>query len=540
MGSIGIDTSALLTMMTLLATVWAVVPSTSKLSFRLSLSVFDWLIIWSALLVINGLFFQPVFFALGFPSLGPWKWGFDQSKFQYLLFLFLAGYMYWRIRRTKLTKRNLPLFDELATSLLHAGKFEELGELLQRHLATALELADSRNLQSRLSDAIRPPAPSMLPVFDEDGALRIESEKRTRLIRKWFGFRGWLASLVSPSQNTQNRAFVVVKKLLTSRRFVAHFALTRPYLCIEVMDRAALIVDGFQDEFFRALFADESSVLYAEVKNNHNYGGVGSRLHLPEENRLLRFYCANVEAADRLGVYRSVGEAVLSRIESDDELAKKLNGRLMTFQDVGKHHDPVYVGVWFFRVMVLEGLHQRFGSHLWLFYMGHFTRRLVDRARAVQREDENHEFPTPLYFLLYEIVDTSVAWIRGANDLTKADAVLDPQQQEDDHVYISFEASISIGHVLEPVLMSPNLHSGLKEQLLSVVLGTLRDLEKRPHMAPVAKVLRKSLIAPYATRSPKYLEALKECFDEQDHILRADLGLFRNELDAALGIVNHP
>lgn len=537
MSSTGIDTSALLTMLTLLATVWTLLPNTSKLSFRLCLSGFDWLIIWAVLLVINGFFFQPVLFALGVPSFGPWKWGFDQSKFQYLLFLCLAGYVYWRMRRTKLTKRNLVLFDELSTALLHAGKYEELGELLQRHLASALEMASTKSLHRKLADTLRPPPTKIVTVFNPERTITIREEKRGWLISKCYGYRQWLAEKVSPYQDAQSRALVLVRRLLTSRGLVAHLAITRPYLCLDVMDSAALLVDDFQDEFFRALLADESSILYSEMKNNAELVGEGNRLDLPEENRLARFYCASVDVADRLGVYRSVGEAVLSRIESDDELLRKLNGRLMTFQNVGKYRDPVFVGVWFFRTMVLEGLHQRFDSHLWLYYMSHFTRRLVDRARAVECGDEHHEFPTPLYFLLYEIVDSTVAWIRDAEVLTQNDADIDPLQQEGDHVYISFEAATAIGHVMEPILMSPNLHHGIKEELLTVVLHGLKKMEQKSHLAPIADVMRKALIFPYASRNPSYIEALKEHLDHQDHMLRAGLDMLRNDINAALGIV---
>ena len=45
MNPAGIDTSALLTMLGLIAAVWAVVPSTARLSFRLSLNRLDWLVI---------------------------------------------------------------------------------------------------------------------------------------------------------------------------------------------------------------------------------------------------------------------------------------------------------------------------------------------------------------------------------------------------------------------------------------------------------------------------------------------------------------
>ncbi|MDF9907640.1 UNVERIFIED_ORG: hypothetical protein OKW15_005596 [Pseudomonas reinekei] len=535
MNPAGIDTSALLTMLGLIAAVWAVVPSTARLSFRLSLNWFDWMVIWAALLIIHGFFFEPVLTTLGFPTFGPWLWGFDKSATQYLLFLLLAAFVYWRSRRTRLTRWNLGLFDDLTTSLLHAGKLEELADLLHRHLASALNLAASKSVRSRLANAIRPPRPGFQVVFRDDGSISLgEGAPTNWLFRKWFSFREWLADLVGPSQRVQRRATIVVKRLLSSRRLAGHLAIARPYLCLEVMERATRFVEGFQDEFFDALLANEASVFYSELKNNDNCGKGGRRLALPDENRLLRFYCVDVDVAARLGVYRSVGEAVLARIDADEVLEKKLNGRLLTFQDVGKHHDPVYAGILFFRIMVLEGLHQRVADHLWLHYMPHFASRLVDRAREVRPEDENHEFPTPLGYLLYEVVDTTAVWVRDAEALTKPGDVLLPDQREGNHVHISFEAAEAIGRVIQAILMSPRVPRRLKDELLGVALTTLRDLEQREHLASLARVMRAHLIKPYGFREQNnYLYILKQCFDEQDHMLRAHLRSFCGELDAA-------
>lgn len=533
----GIDTSALLTMLGLIAAVWAVVPSTARLSFRLSLNWFDWTVIWAALLIIHGFFFEPVLTTLGLPTFGPWLWGFDKSTTQYLLFLLLAAFVYWRSRRTRLTRWNLGLFDDLTTSLLHAGKHEELADLLQRHLESALDLAASKSVRSRLANAIRPPRPGFQVVFQHDGSITPGAGAPTSwLFRKWFRSREWLADLVAPSQRVQRRAASVVKRLLSSRRLVGHLAIAQPYLCIESMERATRIEEGFQDEFFDALLANEASVFYSEIKNNHNFGGGGHRLALPDENRLLRFYCADVDVAARLGVYRSVGEAVLARIDADEVLEKKLNGRLLTFQDVGKYHDPVYGGIWFFRIMVLEGLHQRVADHLWLHYMPHFASRLIDCAREVRPEDENHEFPTPLAYLLYEVVDATSEWVKDAKALTKPGDVLLPGQIEGNHIHISFEAAEATGRVVQSILMSPRVPCRLKRELLGVALTTLRDVEQHAHLAPLARVMRAHLIEPYGVKEQNnYLDILKRCFDKQDHVLRADLACFSGELDAARG-----
>lgn len=533
----GIDTSALLTMLGLIAAVWAVVPSAARLSFRLSLTWFDWLVIWTALLIIHGFFFEPVLTTLGVPTLGPWLWGFNKSATQYLLFLLLAGFVYWRSRGTRLTRWNIGLFDDLATSLLHTGKYEELADLLQRHLESALELAEPRSVRSKLVNAIRPPRPDFQVVFKDDGSITLGAGAPTsQLFRKWFSFCEWLADLLGPSLRVQRYAASIVRRLLSSRRLVGHLAIARPYLCIGIMERATRIDDGFQDEFFNALLANEASVLYSELKNSQNFGKGGHRLALPDENRLLSFYCVEIDVAARLGVYRSVGETVLARIDADEVLEKKLNGRLLTFQEVGKHHDPVSAGIRFFRIMVLEGLHQRIADHLWLHYMPFFASRLVDRAREARPEDENHEFPTPLAYLLYEVIDATAVWVRDADALTKPGEELLPDHPDGNHVHISFEAAEAIGRVIKPILMSPRVPHRLKQQLLGMALTTLRDLEQRAHLAPLASVMRAHLIEPYGFREQShYLYAMKQCFDEQDHGLRAHLGRFNEELNAALG-----
>ncbi|MBU4181172.1 MAG: hypothetical protein KJ565_05710 [Gammaproteobacteria bacterium] len=532
----GIDTGALLTMLGLIAAVWAVVPNTAKLSFRLSLNWLDWLIIWSVMLIIHGFFFEPVLNALGFPMLGDWLWGFDKSTTQYLLFLLLVAFVYWRSRRARLTRWNLGLFDELTMSLLYAGKHEELGDLLRSHLESALDLATTKSVGAHLAEVIRPARPGLQVILQDDGSIRLSEGAPTSLLfRKWFGFREWLADSLGPSQRIQRRATKVVKRLLSARRLVRYLAIAHPYLCIAVMERATLLEDEFQDEFFNALLTDEASVLYSEIKNNHNFCNAGLRLALPEENRLLRFYCVNVDVAARLGVYRSVGEAVLSRIEADEVLEKKLNGRLLTFQDVGKHHDPVYAGIWFFRIMVLEGLHQRVSDHLWLHYMPHFARRLVDRAREVRADDHNSEFPTPLAYLLYELVDATSDWVRDAATLTKPGDVLTADQNDGDHVFICFEAAEAIGRVIQPILTSPRVTKQLKEELLSIVLSTLRDLELKTHLVPLAEVMRAHLIDPYGFGgNGQYLFDLKQCFDAQDYELRSRLTNFSSALETAL------
>ncbi|URI11627.1 hypothetical protein MW290_22075 [Aquincola tertiaricarbonis] len=186
--------------------------------------------------------------------------------------------------------------------------------------------------------------------------------------------------------------------------------------------------------------------------------------------------------------------------------------------------------------MVLEGLHQRVADHLWLHYMPHFASRLVDRAREVRPEDENHEFPTPLAYHLYEVVDVTLEWINDAKDLTEPGDTPFPDQREGRHVHISFEAAGAIGRIVQYILMSPRVTRRLKNELLGVALAALRSVEQHDRLAPLAGVMRANLIEPYGYREQNnYLYILNQCFEEQDHVLRAQLESFRDALDTARG-----
>lgn len=538
MNNSGIDTSALLTMLGLIAAVWALVPSTARLSFQLSLSRLDWAVIWGTLFAIHALYFEPVLRDRGlYWVVGPWLWGFDKGGAQYLLFLVLAGFVYLRSRRTRLNRRNLPLFEKLATSLLHSRKFEELATLLDHHLDATLAFANAESIRGRVETWLQPSLPPIVMAKGEDGRITIRSASQTRLARLGHWLRTKAAHAISPAQEPRERARIVVRTLLFSRDFVAYLALVRPYLCLNVADRAGMIREEFEGEFFEAMLADEGSVLYSELKNSQNLKGTeGHRRAIPKENRLLAFYLKDVTVAAKLGVYRSLGEAVLSRIDADDALQAKLNGPMFTYQDAGKYRCPVFTGITFFEIMVLEGLHQRLPDHLWLHYFPHFSRKLVSRARDLRPDDQNHEFPTPLCYLLYELVAACKDWIDDGIRLTEGDALVDPEARDGMHVLISFEAAQAMGRILEPILCATQFTQGLKVELLTVAVRMLAELRRYPRLARLELALRESLITPYDTSiNARYVSELRRSFGEVDHVLRAELRGFDLALAEAEG-----
>jgi hypothetical protein len=520
------DTTTLLTMLGIVAAVWAVVPATVRLGFRLSFSWWDLWLILLVVVVIHILVFENVFRTLDiYPSLGPWNWGFDKNGVLYLLFLGLALFIYARTQRTKLSHRNLRLFERLAIALLHARKFEELGQLLDQHLETVFAIANENGLRGRLQSWLAPSV-KLGPKFQisPDGKFVPQPEEPWVPWTAWLNeLRQILAESIGPSVERTQSAKRIIRSLLSSRELTAYLAVAHPYFCLRVMEQATAITDDFQDEFFEALLANSASIFYAELKNNHNLTG-GHRLHVPEENRLISFYLRDVSVAAKLGVYRSLGEVTLSRLDSDDALASHLNGAMRTYQDVGKYRCPIFCSIHFFRIMALEGLYQRIPDHLWLHYITHFTDHILVRARPLLPEDEHQEFATPFCYLLYELVDACTDWIEEAIHVTSVEDVLDKEQVEGRHIYIAFQATKALGGVMQTILLSDKITDSLKDELLSVVLRSLGRIEKLPQLKPLVCAVVSSLVRPHGFKARGgYLIALDESYNRQDRFLLAEV-----------------
>lgn len=530
-----IDTTNLLTILGVVAAAWAVISPTARLSFRLCMTRFDWVIVVTLVLAIHFLVFEEVFRAIGlYPEPGPWRWGMDKNGLVYLLFLSLTAFVFWRSRTFRLSTRKLPLFEQLTTSLLHSRRFAELGELLSQHLGELLAAGDVGSYRSRLAERIAPSAERRLTAVARQ--LTAQSPMRQTLaVPRMDRWRSSVAQAIRVHNSADANKRAILKALFCSNDFVTYLALAHPYLCLSAMRPVTEIVEDFQVGYFEALLANTSSVFFQEIRNSQNLNG-GSRVLLPEENRLLNFYCKDVNVAAELSVYSAVGEAMLIRLETDDVLAQNLNKPLLRYAEKGKHSCPIYCGVYFFRIMVLEGLYQHVADHLWLHYVSHLVDRILRRMRPEMPEDSNHEFATPFNYLLYSVVAVTTDWIEDSLRVTEDTTVLSPDQTEGQHAYISFQAAEALGGVMQSALSSDKVTERLKIELLENVLFMLRRLARKRHLQPVIRAVLAYLMNPYGMGlNAKHLSAIERIYIAQDHVLRGETPAFAQVLATAKG-----
>lgn len=529
---IAIDTSSLLTILGVVAAVWAIIPANNRLRFRLSVTWFDWFVVIAVFLIAHYLVFEMPLRALGlYYSFGPWKWGLDKDSAVYLLLLTLGIYLLARARAPKLAKENIGTFGKLVDNLLLTKRFDELVSLVEPQLSQLLKLSQHRPLLARFAATFAPK-----PVFDIQILLHSKSDrhdlKRKHRVQLMLSQLGAILLKWDHSSRDANQIF---QSISNSPALVAHLAVTQPNFCLRLFERPEVVREDFIELFIDALLADHTSRIYIELKNNQNLNG-RHRLALPNTNRILCFFFKDVSVAAKLGVYRAIGESVCRRLDEDSHLAEAYNHSLGYYNEAGKYRCPVHAGIKLFEIMVHEGIHQGQQDHLWLFYFTHFTANILEQMREASPDDENHEWPTPFYYLLYEIVSIASNWIEDCTNVKVSDIPVAIREEDGfDIFYISKQATTALGLIVQDIVQSSKVAGRFKDYLLEIVLRRYKHIENAPQATEVANALLTSLTvgADFPTKM-EYRYALNEVFEQLDHVLRREVPKFKSAIDASL------
>lgn len=529
---IPIETGSLLTILAISAAVWAVIPANSRLRFRLSVTWLDWLVVIAVIFSVHYLTFERVLREVGlYYSFGSWKFGLDKNSAVYILVAALGLYLLVRARAPKLAMRNIELFEKLADNLLLTKRYDELVDLVEPQLPKLLEMACYQPVLQRLVSKITPK-----PVFDIQSLMSGVTPRSESIIRH--GVRSMLNKLESrlvKCNNSRVHAAELLRNISNTPSLVSYLAVAHPGFCLKLLERPEIVREGFVELFMSSLLADNTSRLYVELKNSQNLNR-GNRLALPDVNRILCFLFKDVSVAERLGVYRGIGEAVLGRLNEDEKLIEKYNRSLGSFSESGKYHCPILSGIKLFEIMIHEGIHQGAQDHLWLFYFSHFTAHVLEGMREISLEDEDYEFPTPFYYVLYELVSVASDWVEGGLDVTGDDVAESVKNSVGYSVfYISHQATDVLGTILKKIISSQKIAMRFKVYILEIALRRYKRVSCNSRSQIVAEGFNKSLIEGLGlTTDQDYRKELSRVFQLVDSPLRASVPKFSDALKASI------
>ncbi|VVO13975.1 hypothetical protein PS834_03681 [Pseudomonas fluorescens] len=409
-------------------------------------------------------------------------------------------------------------------------RYDELVVLVEPQLLKLISLTQQQSWLVRWIDGLDKPKIDLAALLRGEAAAPLSAWRK-----HWRGMLHKVKSWRMARDEASTQAREILLNLVTSPELTVHLAQAHPHFCLKLLETDEAIRSDFITLYIDALLGAPGSRLYVELKNNQNLNG-GSRLYLPESNRLLRFFFADAATAVKNGLDAAIGDSVRRRLDEERQLSDKLNEPLGSYQETGRFRCPINSGITLFEIMVHEGIHQGLQDHMWLHYFGDFAEKILKKMSGPPDEEAYQEWPTPFHYLLCRLVSIATDWAEQCAHMDDSEI---PQATRSadrfDRHYISKQATKALGSMLEDIIPSEKLSASFKTYLLEIVIRSYVKLQSDPKMADVASSFLTAVIegADLLTKVA-YRQELRNVFERLDHLLRSDAFVFKNALDASL------
>jgi len=459
--------SDLLTILTILLAVYVILPKAKILDIRLRLTILDWMVIWSTLLLLLYLQFYDVFDSIGLtPNYNLSRYNLNPNNFSFLVVLLLSLYL---IIKTHLVPFSSYKLNDLKKLFEQLGYRKELGQmvgLLDKHYNKLIKFYAQDKFVRRHSI----------------GALDTQSIHRLNAILT--GSKTKTSKFLKLKQNFKER----IKKRLTDRRdiisdifkisllntrVVNEISKTNPYLAIKILDAKIDIWHKrkFCELYLKSLFSDPSSILYSELNNNHSTGS-GSRYEKPESNKLLHYLFSDVKKAEDLYAWKAIGEKTIAFLvelqrNPDKDTYNLPYDRL--YEEELQSSCFLSNAIWFFKIMVTEAIYQNIKWHMWLHYFKYFTKHICENYSLDNPYvDKDAEFPNRYSYLLYEMQCTLCEWIRLLQYIPtdQENIQLDNSVLHSNNSNIVQSSILALGRCIYTISSSNNIPDSFKRYLI--------------------------------------------------------------------------
>ncbi|WP_339726090.1 hypothetical protein [uncultured Paraglaciecola sp.] len=522
------DFNGLIAFLGLAVAVFTVMPKYKKLDLRLRLNRIDLGLLGSGFLVLLYLLYLPVLRELQLDfDLGPWLWGFNQEIFTNSVLVLLVVYFAIRLKTTKISRGNIDKANDLFEQLLFDKKYDELVELLDRHVEAIIRVQASDSIRNTLSKLL-------LPSLDVDQLFSRNTEPESKL----FKLKSKLAMTLAHEDECCEVAEVLLLRLFKHEALIQRIAYNKPYLGIRIIqqDLNKWTKEEFITRYFCELIDDLSSIYYFELNHTQTLHGM-SRYEISKSSKLLHYLFSNVTVAESLEIYRPVGEKVCDLLETNQALIKRYNEPLGRFYDVERQKCPIDNSLHFFNLMIIESLFQGVRWHMWLYYCDSFSKSIIGSMNPTKDVDFSLEWPTPFHYLLYQVVDHLIQWLDAVQYLEgDASNAKVKEEPKSDNSSIPQCSAICLGRVIWQIFDSGLITNEFKTGMLEKVLRFISGHQQIESMSRLCKLVENTVIQ--RGNNPKldsnYLALLAELYHDVDHVITCETESFYNSLTAHL------
>lgn len=465
------DINGVLTIIGLAVAVYTVLPQERQKELVLRVQPLDKLMIGGVFAAVHVLlYFEYLRPYLRLPGWGETilgRAGLSAQDLSYLIVLFVSFVLVWRLMHFRLKAGNLKALGAFVDEAIARKEFSALATILEEQLDCLVRISEKHFLSARIRR-----------MFEPDGFLDFIEN------RKHFAFPAWLrwvTKIFPDSEANKVLADQVIRVALSNKSFIRWCSENRPYLVLPILRLGRLTGESFVELFFQMQLGDPTSILYSELKNNQNLSAA-HRYEFPSGNRLLFNTVGQPKEAERVQIWRPIGEKMLSTLS---ELRKRpkadeYNLPLEDYADNGRWESPLSMGIFFFDLMVSEAIYQGVQWHMWLYYMSHVTDRICANYVPDESADLTREFPTKYSYVLYEISSALRDWISIVEELPEdqPNAILRSVVPNHENGNPIKSSMIAFAQHVRSVLTCPRIPERFKVELAEQAFRTYVDLLK--------------------------------------------------------------
>ncbi|MCK5040003.1 MAG: hypothetical protein KAR87_03480 [Candidatus Aenigmarchaeota archaeon] len=147
------------------------------------------------------------------------------------------------------------------------------------------------------------------------------------------------------------------------------------------------------------LIRDKNSKLWKELHSDTR-----------NNTKIINFLFNDTRKSEQWWVWKPIGDYVLQYLREQKRKAVDEENYYEENYDDMKYKSPIYTGIRYFNVMIMEALKQNNSHHMWIFYLQYWTRKIV---KNIKYEDEKPaEFKNMYEYFLYQIFEIYMDCIR--------------------------------------------------------------------------------------------------------------------------------
>ncbi|EPJ7087001.1 hypothetical protein NK529_001360, partial [Citrobacter amalonaticus] len=333
----------------------------------------------------------------------PWVLGFNEDTLAFTCLCIIIAVFGFKILGKRIPKANLTNWIRVSEKYMRAKKVEQLGYLFDKYHEQLFDIISNKKWYVRVHNFLNPSLFSM--IIDKEKVKKIRFKKSRRFLSKLF-----------PCEDKNQETIQLnISKLLKSKPFVHYLIDTHPHIamkatCLWFRDR-----DEYNTNFFTYLICNPNSIMYRELRDNQNRSHTGEYA-LDESNALLNFYLNDIRTAISIGIWKPVGDYVVSYIKKQKGNSNFYNQPDNYFSSSDERWEcPIFVGLVFFDVMISTAIFKRSKDHMWLMYYRYFLEGIIESHETSEDIDINREFPTRFDYLIYELIHNCNTWV-GATE----------------------------------------------------------------------------------------------------------------------------